>query len=159
MPASLSKTTRLLTIYHLFLTCQEVSFQEITLAVGEISRRTVIRDVRMLRQAGVLGARFDRSCQAYLPVSLEPFPMEEQACQPQQRYLEKIRRLCILMRRMQEEDSWNGMNKVELYREVLPDVPDRTRQRDFAELRKAGYDASYEPGYCGEPGRWYYTMP
>ena len=51
------------------------------------------------------------------------------------------------------------MNKVELYREILPGIPDRTRQRDFKELEALGYEAWYERGYDDEPGRWYYEIP
>ena len=93
------------------------------------------------------------------PRDVEALPLEEQENQTRQKYLEKLRRLCILMRRMSEEDSEDGMNKVELYREILPDIPDRTRQRDFKELEELGYEAWYERGYDDEPGRWYYEIP
>lgn len=63
------------------------------------------------------------------------------------------------MRRMSEEDGEDGMNKTELYREILPGIPDRTRQRDFKELKALGYDVWYEPGYADEPGRWHYDVP
>ena len=85
--------------------------------------------------------------------------MEEQENKTRQKYLEKLRRLCILMRRMSWEDEENGMNKVELYREILPDIPDRTRQRDFKELELLGYMAWYTQEFEDEPGRWYYEIP
>ena len=154
----ITKLSRVLSVYHLFLNCQEVSLQEFTLNFG-VSQRTALRDIQLLRQAGVLEARWDRARQAFVPVTLEPFPLEEQENQTRQKYLEKLRRLCILMRRMREEDSEDGMNKVELYREILPDIPDRTRQRDFKELEALGYEAWYERGYDDEPGRWYYEIP
>ena len=154
----ITKLSRVLSVYHLFLNCQEVSLQEFTLNFG-VSQRTALRDIRLLQQAGVLEARWDRARQAFVPVTLEPFPLEEQENQTRQKYLEKLRRLCILMRRMSGEDSEDGMNKVELYREILPDIPDRTRQRDFKELEELGYEAWYERGYDDEPGRWYYEIP
>ena len=94
-----------------------------------------------------------------MPVTLEPFPLEEQESQTQQKYLEKLRRLCILMRRMSWETDEDGMNKVELYQEILPGVPDRTRQRDFKELEKLGYRAWYMQGFEDEPGHWSYEIP
>ena len=151
-----SKTSRVLSVYHLFLNCAEVSLQEFSLSFG-VGQRTALRDIRLLRQAGVLRARYDRTAQAFVPVSLELFPMEEQENETRRKYLEKLRRLCVLMRRMAEEDDWNGMNKTDLYREVLPGIPDRTRQRDFKELEKLGYDAWRM--YGDEPGRWHYEIP
>ncbi len=155
---NISKTSRVLSVYHMFLNCEEVSFQEFTLNFG-VSRRTALRDIRLLRQAGVLETRWDRKRQAFVPVTLEPFPLEEQENKTRQKYLEKLRRLCVLMRRMSWEDGSDGMNKVDLYREILPGVSDRTRQRDFKELEKLGYAAWYEQEFEDEPGRWYYEIP
>ena len=157
MNQPVSKTSRVLSVYHLFLNCEEVSFQEFTLNFG-VSQRTATRDIRLLQQAGVLEARWDRKRQAFVPVTLEPFPPEEQESQTQRKYLEKLRRLCILMRRMSWENDEDGMNKVELYQEILPGVPDRTRQRDFKELEKLGYRAWYVQGFEEEPGYWAYEI-
>ncbi len=154
----ISKLSRVLSVYHLFLNCEEVSLQEFSLNFG-VCQRTALRDIRLLRQAGVLKARYIRESQAFLPVSLELFPMEEQENRTRQKYLEKLRRLCVLMRRMAEENDCDGMNKSDLYREVLPGISDRTRQRDFKELEKLGYCAWYERGFEDEPGRWFYEIP
>ena len=156
--SAITKTSRVLSVYHLFLNCSEVSLQEFSLSFG-VGQRTAVRDIRLLRQAGVLKARYDRTAQAFLPVSLELFPMEEQENRTRQKYLEKLRRLCILMRRMAEEDDSSGMNKNDLYREILPGISDRTRQRDFRELKKLGYSARYIRKFEDEPGRWYYEIP
>lgn len=158
MNQQITKTSRVLSVYHLFLHCQEVSYQEFTLNFG-VSQRTALRDIRLLQQAGVLEARWDRARQAFVPVTLEPFPMEVQENKTRQKYLEKLRRLCILMRRMSWEDYEDGMNKVELYRELFPNIPDRTRQRDFKELEQLGYEVWYERGFEDEPGRWHYDIP
>ena len=158
MNQQITKTSRILSVYHLFLHCQEVSYQEFALNFG-VSQRTALRDIRLLQQAGVLEARWDRARQAFVPVTLEPFPMEVQENKTRQKYLEKLRRLCILMRRMSWEDYEDGMNKVELYRELFPNIPDRTRQRDFKELEQLGYEVWYERGFEDEPGRWHYDIP
>ena len=70
-----TKTSRILSVYHLFLNCEEVSYQEFSLSFG-VSRCTGLRDLRLLRQAGVLKARWIWTRQAYVPVTLEPFPLE-----------------------------------------------------------------------------------
>ena len=154
--SDISKISRLLSVYHLFLYCKEVSLQEFSLSFG-VGQRTAVRDIRLLRQAGVLKARYDRTAQAFLPVSLELFPMEEQENRTRQKYLERLRRLCVLMRRMTEESG--GISKVDLYREVFPGISDRTRQRDFKELEKLGYSAWYDREFEDEPGQWYYEIP
>lgn len=153
-----AKTSRILSVYHLFRNCQEVSFQEFSLNFG-VSPRTALRDIRLLRQAGVLEVRYDRKRKAFVTASLKLFPMGELENKTRQKYLEKIRRLCILMARMSEEDEYDGMNKIELYNEVLPGISDRTRQRDFAELEKLGYSARYQREFDDEPGRWCYDIP
>ena len=158
MNQQITKTSRILSVYHLFLHCEEVSYQEFTLNFG-VSQRTALRDIRLLQQAGILEARWDRARQAFVPVTLEPFPMEVQENKTRQKYLEKLRRLCILMRRMSWEDYEDGTNKVELYRELFPNTPDRTRQRDFKELEQLGYEVWYERGFEDEPGRWHYDIP
>lgn len=154
----ITKTSRVLSVYHLFLNCQEVSFQELRQQF-EVSERTSLRDIRLLERAGVLETRYDRDCRAFYPVSLKVRPMAEENNQTRRKYLEKLRRLCVLMARMAEEDPYDGMSKVALYREVLPGVSDRTRQRDFQELEKLGYSASYSREWPDEPGRWYYEIP
>ena len=156
--SAITKTSRVLSVYHLFLNCAEVSIQEFSLSFG-VGQRTAVRDIRLLRQAGVLKARYDRTAQAFLPVSLELFPMEKQENKTRQKYIERLRRLCILMRRMAEEDDSNGMNRNDLYREILPGISDRTRQRDFKELEKLGYSARYDREFEDEPGQWYYEIP
>ena len=158
MNQQITKTSRILSVYHLFLHCQEISYQEFALNFG-VSQRTALRDIRLLQQAGVLEARWDRARQAFVPVTLEPFPMEVQENKTRQKYLEKLRRLCILMRRMSWEDYEDGTNMVELYRELFPNTPDRTRQRDFKELEQLGYEVWYERGFEDEPGRWHYDIP
>ena len=114
---------------------EEVSFQELRQQF-EVSEKTSLRDIRLLERAGVLETRYDRNAKAFYPVSLELRPMAEEENQTRRKYLERIRRLCLLMVRMAEEDGSDGMNKRELYRELFPDCSDRTRQRDFQELEK-----------------------
>ena len=158
MMEELTKTSRILSVYHLFLNCQEVSFQELKQQF-EVSEKTSLRDIRLLERAGVLETRYDRNAKAFYPVSLELRPMAEEENQTRRKYLERIRRLCLLMVRMAEEDDSDGMNKRELYRELFPDCSDRTRQRDFQELEKLGYRASYSREWLDEPGRWSYEIP
>ena len=72
----IGKTSRVLSVYHLFLNCEEVSLQEFTLNFG-VSQRTALRDIRLLHQAGVLEARWDRARQAFVPVAMYPHAPDE----------------------------------------------------------------------------------
>lgn len=155
----MTRLSRILSIWHLFFNCKEVSYEEIVNQLGTLNRKTVHRDIQLLQQAGVLKVRYSRKCKAFIPVSLEVFPMEPQENKTREKYLAKVRRLCILMGRMSQEDRDDGMNRVDLYREILPGVSDRTRQRDFEELDKLGYRAWYEREDPDEPGQWHYEIP
>lgn len=158
MSEEVSKTSRILSVYHLFLICQEVSYQELKQQF-EVSEKTSLRDIHLLERAGVLETQYDRNIRAFYPVNLELRSVAAEENQTRRKYLEKIRRLCVLMARMAEEDDCDGMDKRDLYREVLPGISDRTRQRDFQELKKLGYYAWYSREWPGEPGRWYYEIP
>ena len=154
----MTRLSRVLSVYHLFRNCQEVSFEELRQQLGA-SEKTFLRDIRLLERAGVLAVRYGRKYRAFYPVSLEPRPMAEEDNQTRRKYLEKLRRLCLLMVRMAEETEWSGTGRVELYQELFPEQSDRTRQRDYRELEQLGYYARYEKEFDDEPGRWWYEIP
>lgn len=136
---SISKTTRLLVVFHLFQHCREVSFKEIT-DMLPVSQKTAYRDIRLLKQAGVLQIRYSRSREAFVPVTLAFAEPERPENRKQRRCLERLRRLCTLMVRLEEAED-----PVAWYRETYPDLSKRTRQRDFQELGKIGYRIKYNP--------------
>lgn len=136
---AVTKTSRLLVVFHLFQHCQEVSYKEIADMVP-VSRKTAYRDIQALRQAGVLQIRYAKRQEAYVPMSLdftEPVWPENRT---QRRYLERIRRLCTLMVRLEAAED-----PLAWYRENYPGLSERTRQRDFKELKKVGYPVVYSP--------------
>lgn len=156
---SMPKTTRILCTYHLFLVCREVSYREIWDQLGT-PKKTAFRDISLLVQAGVLKVKYDRKIHAFLPVDLSMSPLEAPEGKNQLKYLEKLRRCCILMKGMRDlfhfplgedewYDDWYPVSKTDFYRSLLPDVPDRTRQRDYSELEEAGYKICYIPPIPG----------
>ena len=173
---SISKTSRILAIYHLFLTCQEVSYKELADQLG-IGKKMASRDINLLQNAGILKVQYNRKTQAFIPVTLDVFSIKPQKSKQKQKYVEKLQRCCILMKRMQDEFGpgdrlpywplWvrGDMSKIDFYREIFPDVSDRTRQRDFNELEKLGYEICYfppEPDPIFEEdteGVWCYKAP
>ncbi len=85
---SIMKTSRLLVIFHLFQHCQEVSFKEIT-DMLPVSQKTAYRDIRLLKQAGVLQIRYSKSREAFAPTGLVFTQPDWPENQRQKRYLEK----------------------------------------------------------------------
>lgn len=63
----ISKVSRILSIYHLFCYCEEVSFKEVT-DLMPVSRKTVERDIALLKAAGLLNVRFSKRTHAFVPV-------------------------------------------------------------------------------------------
>lgn len=156
----ISKTGRVLTIYHLFTHCREVSIYE---AVPGVSAKTFFRDVKLLRDAGVLKTKYSRKASAYIPISLGLSEPELPEGKPQRAYVEKIRRLCILMNELYDFEGEEKPLHIELHQRLFPDVSVRTRQRDFAELAKLGFTSRRyidyvfedEDDYDGREKRFY----
>ena len=136
---SITKTSRLLVVFHLFRHCQEVSFKEIT-DMLPVSEKTVYRDIQILKRAGVLQIRYSKRQEAFVPASLNFTEPDWPENQTQRRYLEKIRRLCTLMVQIEGAED-----PIAWYRTQYPGLSDRTRQRDFKELDKIGYQIGYNP--------------
>ena len=104
---------------------------------------------------------YAKSRKAFVPTGLAFTQPDWPENQTQKRYLEKIRRLCTLMIQIEGAED-----PIAWYRTQYPGLSDRTRQRDFKELDKIGYqigynplrnpDRDWDPHY--EPG-WYYEFP
>jgi hypothetical protein len=141
--APISKTSRILSVFHLFRYCSEVSYREIT-GLMQVSTKTATRDIALLRQTDVIRIRYSKAAGAFVPldgnhpVNPEPVP-DWPDYKPLRLYLEKILRLTTLMRELDvayEPAAW--------YRTHYPTLCVRTMQRDFAELRKLGYRVIYQ---------------
>lgn len=134
---TLSKTSRILSIFHLFCYCQEVSFKEIT-DVLPISKKTIERDIALLQQAGLLDIRYSKRAKAYVPANgdhMDCFlPPQYPESASHRQFMEKIIRLATIMRMLKADDD-----PVAWYKERFPELSSRTMQRDFAELAILGY--------------------
>lgn len=64
-----NKTDRILSVYHLFMHCQEVSYKEIT-NLMPIGVRTARRYILTLIRAGVLKTEFSDSDNAYQKIDV-----------------------------------------------------------------------------------------
>lgn len=144
----IDKTMRLLTIFCLFNDCEEVELREIT-DYMPVSKKTLGRDLKFLKQAGLIRWRFDRKSQTYLPQKPEGVQPVFPENKTQRRYMERILRLCRLIVEMDGEEQ-----PIQWYRETFPELSDRTRQRDFKILKDLGISIDYHASDGYIEGYW-----
>jgi len=135
-PNRITKTERILSIYHLLSYCEEVSMQELTNNL-QGSIKTFSRDIALLKKAGVQ-IRYSVKRKAFVVESLQHTKPDLTGGKSDARYVAKIRRLLTCMNDMPNEDcdKW--------YSEIFPEASKRTMQRDFATLNTIGYMIKYE---------------
>ena len=164
-----NKTQRILLLFHLFYYCQEVSIPEIidyfSLEDISVSLKTFSRDILLLKNAGLVQVKYSKKDKAYIPLEVEKrfVPLDGKYLTPnlpdnksQRLYMEKIIRLCTLMTDM---IMYEVENPIDWYRKRYPKLSDRTRQRDFKQLREIGYKVSYAPADEEGPGLYCYEYP
>lgn len=136
MSGQISKTQRILAIYHLLSYCQEVSMQELT-SQFHSCKKTFSRDITLLKKAGV-AVRYTMRQRAFIMDGRCFDAPEYPAGKAERRYMEKLIRLFIIMDDMPDEDcdQW--------YAATFPGTSKRTMQRDFATLNSIGYRIRYE---------------
>ena len=163
------RVERILSVYHLFMHCQEVSYKEITDLMPSVSSKTISRDIGLLKDAGVLQTKYSKKAKAFIPLNAgeitEPDLPEEPG---QQKFMNKIRRLCILMNELTAELDGFCDEKplhIELYKRLFPKLSARTRQRDFKTLNNIGYSVRrYEQDFDDETNqdgyvwKWVYSF-
>lgn len=161
MARNITKTQRVLAVYHLLRYCSEVSMKELEDNLPGC-RKTFSRDIALLKKAGIpvrYSARQRAFILDYEKGYTEPNYPEGKS---ERRYLEKLVRLIEVMQGIPYEDCdiW--------YTETFPGVSKRTMQRDFATLNSIGYDIRYARSeeyvdfdmpvnryYCDEPNGAY----
>ena len=139
---AITKTERILTIYHMFRFFEEVSMQELRNNLRGWSDKTFSRDIALLKRAGI-PIHFSGRRKAFVLVDEDgheaKHPPRRAPDYPESKkekqYIEKIIRLTTMMDDMAYEDCDNW------YRETFPESSKRTMQRDFATLKTVG------PGY------------
>ena len=150
------KTTRILEIYHLFLTCDEVSKDEIhENIIGKYSiksksfknwnDKTILRDLEILKLAGV-PIHFSRSREAYvLSNKTKDRLVDSSLTARDKQFIEKVKRLTLMMKRLHELEGFEPCDAA--YTKMFPEISRRTMQRDFATLHSIGYEARYKSSW------------
>jgi predicted DNA-binding transcriptional regulator YafY len=152
--ADISKTERILAVWHLLRYCREVSFKEVTDQIS-VSAKTVYRDISLLKNIGC-NIKFSRELKAFV-MGRERTEALFPENKSRRRYMEKISRLITLMSGMCGEGDPVGW-----YRGKFPGLSARTMQRDFRILNAIGYTVKYERENDDPdrpPGRYYCEQP
>jgi predicted DNA-binding transcriptional regulator YafY len=133
---AITKTERILSIYHLLTYCDEVSMQELT-SLLPVSKKTFTRDIAVLKKAGVQ-VRYSVKRQAFVLTGHTHTVPATSESKSEARYIAKIVRLITCMDDLPSADCdvW--------YMDNIPRATKRTMQRDFATLNAIGYSIKYE---------------
>lgn len=157
-----TRTERILKSFHIFYHSKEVEVRVLTHAYA-VSRKTALRDVQLLKRAGLIQVKYSRKYKAFIPAGecfVPEYANREHPDWPenhaQKLYMEKIIRLCTLMTEVVMSEV---KNPIEWYRKQYPKLSERTRQRDFLELKKIDYIISYEPEDWTGPAGYFYAYP
>ncbi len=140
-----TKTERVLSIYHMFRFYEEVSMQEMRNRFRGYSDKTFSRDIALLKQAGV-PIRFSVRRKAFVQVDEHGNEARNPPRRPpvfpegkkDKQYIEKLIRLITIMDDVDYEDCdvW--------YKATFPHTSNRTMQRDFALMKEIGYNIYYK---------------
>ncbi|ABR49260.1 hypothetical protein Amet_3121 [Alkaliphilus metalliredigens QYMF] len=151
----LSKTSRQLAIFHIFLCSTVIEVADIKHFI-KTSPKTILRDIKELKNAGLIDVKFSRKEKGYIhkdngnhcPFSVPVFSDNK----AKNMHLEKLIRLATIMIGLRyhtekpyyEDDSENQETCSSWYKNKFPNVSSRTRQRDFEELKKIEYCVEYD---------------
>jgi len=163
------KTGRILDICHLFLTCEEVSEEELRNNVRWTkdketaenifwTKKTISRDIATLKFAGlpivysgkrrayILSERFGRST----PSEAEYSKSIAHLGKKEQQYIRKIKRLATFMNCLLHHVGEDDPCDIE-YKRLFPAISKRTMQRDFNTLSGIGYELEYKRAWRETP--------
>lgn len=109
------------------------------------------RDLKHLSEAGLIRVRYSIKEAAYIKHPGEPRFNPDNVKGRKLLHLKRLSRIGLLMRRLEndplnEEEIFDCKKLKSIkqsYQEIFPEIPDRTRQRDFTVLRNIGYPIEY----------------
>lgn len=147
----LSQVERQLLLYELFLFNEESVTRELIKSCIPISDRMLQRDLKHLSEAGLIRVRYSKKETAYIKQSGEPPFNPGNVKGRKLLHLKRLSRIGRLMRELGNDplnedeifDSKKLKSIKQSYQEIFPEIPDRTRQRDFTVLRNIGYPIEY----------------
>lgn len=141
----ITRVQRILGVYHLFMYCEEVSYQEIENNMRSVADpKTFKRDVMLLKDIGVISAKYSNKRKAYISTEIQCGEPNYPESVTKRKNMERIRRLCDLMYAWSCNDEMRDNGSLEplhiqLYNRLFPNMSPRTRKRDIDELIGIGY--------------------
>ncbi|MCI8295128.1 MAG: hypothetical protein HFG22_04465 [Lachnospiraceae bacterium] len=142
----MSKLERQLKLYEVLLPYAIAQFSEIC-QVYPYNKRLLQRDLADLKAAGLVAVKYSRKGKGYVKTGIPDF--EEDVPPKRKMYLKKLDRLGRLLSELVNEDQEEGdpqgcVTAKVCYDTLFPGLSERTRQRDFAILRKLGHQIFYD---------------
>lgn len=152
----MSKLERQLKLYKILLPYAIAQISEIC-QVFPYNKRLLQRDLADLKGAGLVAVKYSRKGKGYVKTKIPDF--EEDAPPRRKAYLKQLNRLGRLLSELvnedvplekKKEDQEEGgpqsyVTAKDCYNALFPGLSERTRQRDFAILRKLGHQIFYDP--------------
>lgn len=154
----MEKVSRQLILFHIFFCCTVVEWIEITNLI-EVSRRTILRDINDLKNAGLINIRYSSRQKGYVHVDYKnscPFLAPVYGDNKKENmHLDKLIRLATIMMGLRDhiEEPYDPYDPYQVkdqetcsswYKKQFPHISTRTMQRDFKQLNMIGYDISYD---------------
>lgn len=150
----MSKTSRQLIIFHIFLSSIVIEWEDINSLI-EVSHKTILRDIQVLKKAGLINVIYSREEKGYIHIDEKshcPFllPIFEDN-KKENMQIDKLIRMATIMvglRGHTEEPFYYDLAKNQetcssWYKKQFPEKSPRTMQRDFKQLNEIGYYISY----------------
>lgn len=157
MEESMPRIERQLRLYELVCGYAITSFEAIAEVFPDMSRRMIQRDLKDLKDAGLVSVKYVRKAQGY--VKEKQTPGFNEKTEPRRKaHLKRLHRIGRLMRELYNEDIplyekkdneaegevQEYVTSKDSYNELFPGLSERTRQRDFEVLRRLGYQVFYD---------------
>jgi ADP-ribosylglycohydrolase len=156
---TLTKALRQLIIFHIFNSSKVVEYDDILNLINSIketSKKTIMRDIKNLQNAGLINVRFSRGENGYIHKDFNNRHQFSPAVisdnKAENRSYEKLIRLGTIMIELKnhrevpyyDEKSKNQETCASWYKKKFPNVSTRTMWRDFKELSNIGYEITYD---------------
>lgn len=157
MEESRSRIERQLRLYELVCGYAITSFEAIAEVFPDMSRRMIQRDLKDLKDAGLVSVKYVRKAKGYVKEKQTP-GFNEKTGPRRKAHLKRLHRIGRLMRELYNEDIplyekkdneaegevQEYVTSKDSYNELFPGLSERTRQRDFHVLCRLGYQVFYD---------------
>ncbi len=157
MEEKMERIDRQLRLYELVCSYAVTGFETIEEAFPGIGRRMIQRDLKDLKDAGLVSVNYVKKVQGYVKEKQRP-EFNEDTKPRRKAHLKRLNRIGRLMSELYNEDIplWEKKDNEEegdvrdyvtskdSYNELFPGLSERTRQRDFEVLCRLGYQVTYD---------------